>query len=520
MTAAFEDVTEEFDDPAEMDPEPLTGDMPEARPYPIDALPELMRAAAVEYQAYGQQPLAMVATSAMAALSLAAQHLADVERGPELVGPVSLNTLTVAISGERKTSSDRTFTAGLRELEDDKRAQATEAAIKHRVAMLDFKHKRDALDARLKEARKGTKGTTDKGVDAITRALEDLDMAEPVAPPERIMFHSDSTSERLALDLAAGWPSASVWSNEGGIVAGGHAMRDETAMATIALLNCFWDGQPYRRRRARAESCELRGVRVTCAIMVQPLVFKHLAHLAGGAVRGMGLFARFLLAWPASTMGTRLYRAPAPGTPAMAAFQARLVELASIEPEFPEDERGRTVYQLHVEPLPLAPDAFELWRQFHDDVERELAAEGDFADVCDVAAKVADNAARIACLFHVFDHGPAGAVGAEHMRAGTALGAWHLYEAQRVFGLARQDKETEAAVALLKWMLGGKADLFGPRDIQRGAPRALRRDGGLRSKAIGLLVDKYWLTEETAQGIDLYRLHPKARSFAKQFGLT
>ncbi len=243
-----------------MDPEPPGGDMPSARPYPIDALPALMRDAVVEYQAYGQQPVAMVATSALSALSLAAQHLADVGRDPELVGPCSLNTLTVAVSGERKTSADRGFTAGLRRLEDAKRSEATEAMIKHRVAMLDFKHKRDALDGRLKEARRGAKGATNKGVDAITRALEDLDLAEPVAPPERIMFHSDSTSERLALDLAAGWPSASVWSNEGGIIAGGHAMRDETAMATIALLNCLWDGQPYRRRRARAESCELRGV--------------------------------------------------------------------------------------------------------------------------------------------------------------------------------------------------------------------------------------------------------------------
>ena len=503
--------------PQQMDPEPLAGDTPEAKPYPLDALPEALREAVVEYRAFGQQPLAMIATSALSALSLAAQHLADVARGEELVGPISLNTLTVAISGERKTSADRRCTAGLRELEADKRSANSEEAIKHRVAMLDFKHRRDALDAQLKDARKDKK-TTNKGVDAIIRALEDLDLVEPVSPPDRVMFHSDSTSERLALDLAAGWPSSSVWSNEGGIIAGGHAMRDETAMATIALLNCLWDGQPYRRRRARAESCELKGVRVTCSLMVQPLVFKHLALLAGGAVRGMGLFARFLLAWPSSTMGTRLYKAPTPGSPAMAAFQARLVELASIEPEFPEDARGRPIYELKPPVLPLSPGAFDVWRQFHDDVERELRAEGAFEDVRDVAAKTADNAARIACLFHIFDRGAAGDVGVERMRAGTALGAWHLYEAQRVFGLAKQGKETEAAVALLKWMLEQAVDLFGARDIQRG-PRLLRRDGRLRARAIELLLDKFWLTEEVVGGIDLYRLHPEARRFAKEFGV-
>ena len=49
----------------------------------------------------------------------------------------------------------------------------------------------------------------------------------------------------------------------------------------------------------------------------------------------MGLFARYLLAWPVSTMGTRLYEAPTPGMPSLTAYHKRLVKLASIEPEFP-----------------------------------------------------------------------------------------------------------------------------------------------------------------------------------------
>jgi hypothetical protein len=257
---------------------------------PIAALPEVMRAAVVEYRAFGQQPLALVTTSALPSVSLAAQHLADVQRGPELSGPISVNTMTIAVSGERKTSADRACTSGLRAHEDAIRARAGEDLIRQRVAMMDYKLRHDALEARLKEARKGK--TTGKGVDAIIQALEDLNLAAPVAPPERVMFHSDSTAERLVLDLAAGWPSSSVWSNEGGIIAGGHSMHDETAMATIALLNCLWDAQPYRRRRAKAESAELRRVRVTCSIMVQPIVFRDLVSLAGGAVRGMGLFAR------------------------------------------------------------------------------------------------------------------------------------------------------------------------------------------------------------------------------------
>jgi uncharacterized protein DUF3987 len=174
----------------QMDPEPLVGELAPERPYPIDALPDVMRAAVVEYQAFGQQPVALVATSALSSVSLAAQHLADVQRGPELSGPISVNTLTIAVSGERKTSADRACTSGLRAHEDAMCARAGEDLIRHRVAMMDYKLRHDALEARLKEARKGK--ATGKGVDAIIQALEDLNLAAPVAPPERVMFHSDS----------------------------------------------------------------------------------------------------------------------------------------------------------------------------------------------------------------------------------------------------------------------------------------------------------------------------------------
>jgi putative DNA primase/helicase len=500
------------------DPEPLASDLEPEKPYPLDALPGRVRAAVLEHQAYAQQPTALIALSALSALSLAAQHLADVARDDGLSGPCSLNTLTIAISGERKTSADMGMSSGLRTFEAEMRAAASDDLIRHGVAIMDFKLRREALAGQLKEARKGK--ANEQKVEKLRRTIEDLDLSEPVAPPERILFHSDSTSERLALDLAAGWPSSSLWSNEGGIVAGGHAMRDETAMATIAMLNVLWEGQTYRRRRARAESAELRGVRLTCALMVQPLVFRHLTRLAGGAVRGMGLFARFLLAWPTSTMGTRLYKTPTPGMPAGKAFQERLIELASIEPEFQQDERGRRVYQLRPEVLSLSPAAFEIWREFHDDVERELGAEGALAEVPDVASKTADNAARLACLSHLFERGPGGAIGERAMKSGAAIALWHLLEAKRVFGLAKRDAAAEAAIALLKWMLGQKSDTFGLREIQRGAPRALRRDGALRAAAIDLLGAKFWLARTTVNGADAFKLHPDSQSLAKEFKVS
>ena len=49
-------------------------------------------------------------------------------------------------------------------------------------------------------------------------------------------------------------------------------------------------------------------------------------------------------------------------------------------------------------------------------------------------AKAAENAARIAGVLWVFEHGPCGQIDAETMEAGAAIASWHLHEAKRIVG--------------------------------------------------------------------------------------
>lgn len=78
-------------------------------PYPIYALPPLVRNAIIETQKNTQAPLAMVATSALTATSIACQNQVDVCRPGNLRGPVNLYSLILADSGERKTTVDKVF---------------------------------------------------------------------------------------------------------------------------------------------------------------------------------------------------------------------------------------------------------------------------------------------------------------------------------------------------------------------------------------------------------------------------
>ena len=59
-------------------------------PYPIDALPDTVRAAVEEVLAFVKAPIPLIASSALAAISMAAQAYIDVARANKLHGPSSL----------------------------------------------------------------------------------------------------------------------------------------------------------------------------------------------------------------------------------------------------------------------------------------------------------------------------------------------------------------------------------------------------------------------------------------------
>lgn len=115
-------------------PEPLVAQNDTA-PYPIDALPNSIRQAVDEVQLFVQAPIELVASSALTALSIACQQLADVRRADKLCGPVNLYLLTVAESGERKSSVDSYFMQPIRDYERTQREAAKNDLANHSAEM-------------------------------------------------------------------------------------------------------------------------------------------------------------------------------------------------------------------------------------------------------------------------------------------------------------------------------------------------------------------------------------------------
>ncbi len=130
--------------------------------------------------------------------------------------------------------------------------------------------------------------------------------------------------------------------------------------------------------------------------------------------------------------------------------------------------------------LPLAADTKAAWVMFHDTIESELRSGGELHDVRDVASKTADNAAQIATLFQIFEHGSGGAVGLAAFEGASRIAAWHLHEARRFYGELALPEEQADAARLDRWLLDyyrrEKTNIVPRREVQRNVtPGHLRQ---------------------------------------------
>lgn len=459
------------------DPQPMTAKT-ESEPYPVEALPDTLRAAVEEVVGFVKAPAPMVASSALAALSLAIQAHTDAKRAEKLHGPVGLFLLTIADSGERKSTCDGFFTRSIRDYEEAG-AEAAKPLLKDYRAKLEaWEAKRAGIKELIRQMAKGGKPT--HSAELELRNLEHDQPEEPRVP--RLIF-ADATPEALAYGLAKKWPSGGVVSAEAGIVFGSHGMGGDSVMRNLATLNQLWDGTSLTIDRKSSESFTVRGARLTVALQVQEPTLRAFFDKSGALARGTGFLARFLIAWPESTQGFRPFTEAPENWPALAAFNRRILEI--LNQPVPMDGDGALVPPM----LPLSPEAKATWIEYHDAIESELASGGELYDVRDVASKSADNAVRLAALFQTFEGG-GGAIGAEAFERASCITAWHLSEARRFFGELALPVEMANAARLDRWLLDycrrERTRMIGKRYVRQHGPI---RDGATLDAAIRELAE-------------------------------
>ncbi len=444
------------------EPEALTASL-DPQPYPIDALPELIRAAVMEVQSFVKAPIALVASSALSAVATAAQAHVDVRRADSLKGPSSLFMLAIAESGERKSSCDAYFVQAIREWEKAEAIRLEPEMQAYRAAMATWEAKREGLLLAIKGCAKDGRSSVPAEVD-----LAAMERCKPVAPRIPQILKTDNTPEALAWFLAKQWPVAAVLSSEAGLVLGAHGMGRETIVRNLALLNLLWDGGDLRVERRSSESFAVRGARLTMGLQVQEAALRAFYKGSKGLARGTGFFARFLFSWPPSTQGTRSFAEPPVGWPALSKFNDRITALLD-RPVLLQDDGT-----LAPAVLDLSDDARATWVACHDGIEEELRGGGELADVRDVASKAADNAARLAALFHVLEHGPAGLIGLDHMVSAARIAGWHLSESRRFFAEIAMPAPVADAIRVerfaVDWCRRNAASAIPRRELQNSGP--------------------------------------------------
>jgi putative DNA primase/helicase len=422
-------------------PQPLLAKI-ESEDYPLDALPCAIRAAVEEVEGFVKAPLPLVVGSALGALSLATQGHVDIKRAERLNGPVSLFMLSIADSGERKTTCDGFFTSAIRQYEAEQAELAAPLLKDYAAKLAAWNAEREGLLSAIKEASK-------KGKDSI-KLRDDLMFLEHAKPePPRIprLILGDETPENLAFTLAKNWPSAGIVSSEAGVIFGSHGMSKDSAMRNMALNNVLWDGGSLSIGRRTSESFMVNGARLTVALQIQEATLRAFFDRSGELARGTGFLARFLVAWPQSTQGFRPFTDPPDTWPRLAVFNRRITEILNI----PAPLTDQGILQPFM--LTFTPAAKQAWIDFHDALETELRSGGELYDVRDVASKTADNAARIAALFHVFAHGIYGAVDVDSFESASCIAAWHLSEARRFFGELALPVDMANAARLDAWLI-------------------------------------------------------------------
>ena len=486
------------------EPIPLVREDDEPLPYPVEALGTIAAAAVNEFHGYGQQPLGMIGSSVLATLSLSCQGLADIARDSKNVGPISLYVLSIAESGERKTTVDRTFSKSLKEWQRD-RNEELEPMIRESLADHSvWKAEKEGIIAAIRNERTKKSGTDDE-VFQLSEKLRSKEKSEPELTRPIQLFFEEATPEALAWFAGVGHPSFSLWSDEGGLTIGGRGMSEDSLMAFLSLLNRLWDGGSFEPTRKTAKTSAVVGRRNTVNLMMQFAVLEKLADSQDGISRSLGSLARFLILNPQSTQGTRTYKEPPSTTPKQDAFHQRIREL--MDKDLPLNGRG----ELEPPTLNLSPEAKAKWVDFFNTVESELALSGEYAGVRDFASKAGELSARIAGVLHVFENGTSGEISTAVMIRAVNLASWYLNEARRIFSSVVVPPEIRDAVQLLDWIKSHceeaqKSQLSQVSVLQKGPNRL--RDKSRRDIALKVLEEHHWVRLETVNREKLVLVNP------------
>ncbi|MDQ5920697.1 MAG: hypothetical protein QG673_753, partial [Pseudomonadota bacterium] len=328
--------------------------------------------------------------------------------------------------------------------------------------------------------------------------LKDLIKKEPSVQLLPELFFEDITQEALIANLANGWPSSSLWSDEASIVLSGHGMQNGSTKF-ISTLNRLWDGNSFITHRKTSKNFIVSNRRLTVSLMLQPLLLLHLLTRHDGMSRQSGFLARSLLTHPITAMGSRLYKEPPQNLDALDKFHARITEC--LDKSLCLDSKG--CHELPT--MKFSAEAKAKWVTFFNEVEKGLSNPNKWMHVQDFASKSLENVARLSALLHIFSGKDAHEIRSESIEQAIDIVHWHLLETKHILQPANESTAAQDALKLINWIKARKLQDTSPRYLQQYSPI---REKSKRDKAISLLIDNHFIKESTNQNKTVLLINP------------
>jgi len=436
-----------------------------------NSLPVILQDAVEEVQRNTGAPYYLILNAALAVVSAAAQGKFNVARPGGLVCAISLFLMVIAASGEGKSAIIELLTKAIRDFEREQCAFAKAEEPAYLASL-------ERWEAEMRLLRRTLENDVKKGVQNHEKTEKELARLlgdKPVKPSSRKMIYEDATSAALKAGLAE-CPYACVFSDEGTKVMNGAIFEDP------GLLNSIWSGSDLVVDRKNSDSFHISNPRLTMAIMVQPLVFKNFQNNERGAqFRDLGMFARFLVAEPVSTQGTRFRDGSEPSWQKLEVFHDRIRELLKISTSARLDAGESHAFTT----IKMSSEAAKIWLDEVNRVESLMAPGQILFTVRDFAAKIGEQIARIAALFHLLNGDGDSEITGEEMRQAINLMGFYGNEFLRIFGPKPEPIEllqfVKDAAVLNEWLhskLWNKGFLWVYKNqLRQYCPNALRGRG-------------------------------------------
>jgi len=266
-------------------------------------------------------------------------------------------------------------------------------------------------------------------VKQVTRALEKLEREKPIPPKQvGIGLLSDATPQAIPKFIK----QRQLYSF-GIITPEGEEILTNGIKHKSSILNKGYSGEATQRFRV-GEGDQSYDVPITTCMFVQPDVAEKAFGAPGAKMRGTGMLARALLAFPETTQGTRFLPPPE-------VFEPKRIGSSHFSfPPLPKRRSGAQEieqrYQQWVTDtlqraddhrdnprniLKLTREAQTLWYQAFNECELAMRPGGRYADFRDHGSKLPDQWLRVAGIIHCYDHGFDSEISAETLTYAIAL---------------------------------------------------------------------------------------------------